>query len=113
MEMVKRISPFKYNELLSISLNNRWLWILAGGCIPLEIIRDSYRISIPKSDFQFGSSVNQGFDRKNFWSVADAWTEFKEIESLFKGSSFVAYTDGSFSNNFSGSGAIIYRDQVH
>ena len=97
---------------MELADNLKWLWILSGGCTPLEKIRRSPRIIAPTSIFTPGESVRPGFDRHDNVSTSYAYYEFKEIESALDKNSIIAYTDGSFKDGISGSGAAIYHNNM-
>jgi ribonuclease HI len=109
------------------------MWILAGGCIPLRKTplvpyrarnpvslterRGVPRYKAPTSIFTSGDSVQPGFDRKDSISASHAYYEFKNIESQLTQDTdcILVYTDGSYKDGISGSGAVIYRntEKIH
>jgi len=109
---VETISRYKQAELLALPLQVRWLWILGAGCIPLDEVIRTPRLISPTSVFQLGQSVRSGFDRLDSISACYAYYEFKEIVHSLDSDCIIAYTDGSFSNGTSGSGAAIYRNNI-
>ena len=112
IDTIKTISPYKQDELLALAPQLRWLWILGGGSIPLEESKRTQRITHPKSIFTPGKSAQKGFDRKNNISASDAYYEFKEIEYTLDSDCILAYTDGSYHDGISGSGAAIYHKKA-
>ena len=110
------ISEFKFNEFMSLSDRDKWLWILGGGVLPIKIQPTSYRLQPITSVFALANSVTTGFDRGNQLQAENAFFEFKEIEHSFSANCICAYTDGSFKRIdgkvYAGSGAVVHQNSI-
>jgi len=108
---IRKYSPNKVTEFSEVPTQDRWLWILGAGCIPLKLDPVSYGPDPPTHIFELGKSVEPGFSRDNLQEVNNAFFEFKEIEnSIDNDDSLVVYTDGSFKDDLSGAGAAVFRN---
>ena len=110
IEDLKSYSTFKFEEYLSIPVESRWLWILGGGCIPLDSSELVIQRSAQHSIFIRGTSVEQGFNRKDSNAIQKAYDQFLKIQAEFKRNSIIAYPDGSRDTNSSGAGAVLYQN---
>ncbi len=105
---VKTISENSFNELTSLSPQDRWLWILrAGDFCEYKDYTAVHRISE-------GSSVSPGIDKQNICHRIDAIMEYEQIVKEIPENIFVVYTDGSKKESKCGAGAVIfYNSQVY
>ena len=109
VDRVKEISSVKLLEFTQLPVDERWLWILGSGVIPIQATRRTPRLVPLTSIFKGGESVQTGFDRKDPVSASYAYYEFKEIEYGLGSDDIVIYTDGSFKDGCSGAAAVIYK----
>ena len=101
---VKDISPTVYASFSNTPVLDRWLWVLACGS--LGISGGSSVVS------RLGLSVGCGFSKDSPTDCVGAFTEYNNIIDDIPVGSIVAYTDGSKSNGRTGSGCIIFKDNV-
>ena len=98
----------KHRELVNLSHEERWLWILGGGFLKPAFHPDSSRLK--RSPFMRGESCSQGIDKSNLADCSTAYFQFREIESRIPRNSYIIYTDGSVSNKIAGAGYVIYNN---
>ena len=108
-EKIRGISRVKHKEYVSISLEDRWLWIIGSGCIPIPKPEKAARRDVPQSIFIPGDNVKEGKNRNDFICF-EAFSQFEDILRDISSQSWVVYTDGSESEGYSGSGAVLFQN---
>ena len=110
--------PNKLSEYQSLPPQHRWLWILAGGTLPLPLRQPDHRTHPRTTVFLKGERINLPKDSSGETTVEDclepfsAYQELKQkVQRQCPHNCLNVYTDGSHEKNprKSGAAAIVYQ----